>query len=609
MIKTPWQILNIPGNSDERAIKRAYAQALKALDPDDREGFIALREAYEAALRMAHERQAFEEAAAPVFDAPPRFDDAAAPVFDAPQALDGDAAPLRAPAYFLHDCWCSWQDAQDDAALLAHLQAQQAMLARYDLDTAIAYAEQLLDWFDDNEAYHNDAFAWAYAAYGWQAARQDLRFNDLYERYPSIFHVPPKIEQYPALAQWDAQWRRGFWARLRQAIHPLRRSEAQAAFDAYCDDSFTLDVKGLPPALRALYDLAERQTFIHVLSFVPLLFGVLLLGFWRRDGLDEALVLLLCGLWLAYLLSAAVYETLKIAGVRLTIPGALGVSLAWAGVIAAIGYGAPSPRNGFVDVLQNLIALLMLYMGAVFWQRRLAALWRWQWSGWAPAWQWMRGGLWMQLLLVVGVFAFGDLQDGAFSERAIVFYVVLLPLAGAAFAATVLHCTPLPQRTRVQYASALWQAAVLLPVLWLVLKNVPMRAGYSALLWGYGMVSIIDMAMTPMYRRWHEALPRLLGVGIFIVVMREGALVWLIAFQLGLWILLPLAILASPRFPRAGRVLPQTLRSFTHSILAFVVPLVFWYAGLYGALACSLGVACYVRWIAREVDQEARRIW
>lgn len=596
MIKTPWQILNIPGNSDERAIKRAYAQALKALDPDDRDGFIALRGAYEAALRMTHERQALDDA------------DDAAPM--------GDALPASAvgmpPAQFLNECWRSWQDAenaQDEAALIAHLQAQQATLARYDLDTAMAYAEQLLDWFYHSEAYHNDAFAWAYAAYDWQAARQDVRFNDLYERYTSVFHVPPKIEQYPALAQWDAQWQQGFWARLRQAIHPLRRSEAQAAFDAYCGASLTLDVKALPPALRALYDLRERQTFIHVLSFIPLILGVLLLGFWQPDGLDEALVLLLCGLWVTYLLSAAVYETLKIAGVRLTIRGVLGIGLACAGVIAVIWYGAPSPRNGFADVLQNLIAMLMLYMGAVFWQRRLAALWRWQWSGWAPPWSWIKGGLWMQLLLVVGVFAFGDLQDGAFSERAIVFYVVLLPLAGAAFAATVLHRTPLLQRTRAQYASALWQAAVLLPVFSLVLNHVPMRAGYSALLWGYGIASILVVAMTPRYRRWHEALPRLLGAGACIAVMKGGALVWLIALQLGLWTLLPFAILASPRFPRAGYVLPQTLRNFTQSILTLAVPLAFWHAGVYGALACSLAVALYMLWIARDVDQEARRIW
>ena len=50
MQQNPWHILDIPAGSDERSIKRAYAKILKTLDPDDRDAFIALREAYEAAL-------------------------------------------------------------------------------------------------------------------------------------------------------------------------------------------------------------------------------------------------------------------------------------------------------------------------------------------------------------------------------------------------------------------------------------------------------------------------------------------------------------------------------------------------------------------------------
>lgn len=46
---SPWQILGLAPTDDARAIRRAYATRLKALDPDDRAGFIDLRAALDAA--------------------------------------------------------------------------------------------------------------------------------------------------------------------------------------------------------------------------------------------------------------------------------------------------------------------------------------------------------------------------------------------------------------------------------------------------------------------------------------------------------------------------------------------------------------------------------
>ena len=54
-LRWPWSVLELnPNGADKRAVKRAYAKKLKAIDPqEDAQGFQDLRTAYEQALRMA----------------------------------------------------------------------------------------------------------------------------------------------------------------------------------------------------------------------------------------------------------------------------------------------------------------------------------------------------------------------------------------------------------------------------------------------------------------------------------------------------------------------------------------------------------------------------
>nr|WP_315384815.1 hypothetical protein [uncultured Sphingomonas sp.] len=102
----PWATLGIDPTDDTRAIRKAYARLLKAMDPEtDPEGFAALRHARDWAMYLA-EQQAQAEAAedaesdpAAAAEAEPDAGDAPAPVADtaAPEPVAAAPAPDLPP--------------------------------------------------------------------------------------------------------------------------------------------------------------------------------------------------------------------------------------------------------------------------------------------------------------------------------------------------------------------------------------------------------------------------------------------------------------------------------------------------------------------------------
>ena len=89
---SPRTLLGLDADADARAIKRAYAAALKTVRPDeDPEGFQRLNEAYRAALQWAQSRGAHEdESAASAV--------ATAPAIVAPASQEDVAPPVPSPA-------------------------------------------------------------------------------------------------------------------------------------------------------------------------------------------------------------------------------------------------------------------------------------------------------------------------------------------------------------------------------------------------------------------------------------------------------------------------------------------------------------------------------
>ena len=188
---TCWQTLGIAPTSDEAAIKKAYAARIREHRPDrDPEGFRAVRAAYEEALvqcayiRPRHEkkrkRQREADAPAEAIPKPPPQNPSDSTYYgytatlppqvsetlrapenvaylDRPQEnrremaphdyLDRPADIPESPAARLARWRTAWENAADDAALLAVLQTQATEAALYNIDVQADYRDALYQYF------------------------------------------------------------------------------------------------------------------------------------------------------------------------------------------------------------------------------------------------------------------------------------------------------------------------------------------------------------------------------------------------------------------------------------------------------------------------------
>lgn len=240
---SPWDTLGIAPTDDARAIRRAYAARLKALDPDDRDGFVALRDALDAANDGWWEDDGDEGAdvdlpvmVLPAVDAPPFDPDQAAPPWhaeaDAIEALVRDGPP--------------------DAAVVARVERLLASPEMEQVGTAQA-VEDWLAWLIAESMPRADALIEAGARrFGWAAQARDWNCGWAVRRTIQRRDDLAWLAQQPRLSPYGKAWRM-----LTDPAATPRRREAGPV------DRLLQEIDTRRPTLRGDLDeaLVERWDF------------------------------------------------------------------------------------------------------------------------------------------------------------------------------------------------------------------------------------------------------------------------------------------------------------------------------------------------------------
>lgn len=593
-----WQLLAIAPTTDVRAIKRAYAKQLKTLAPDDRAAFIALRGAYEQALVWAADdvgvaddapldaqnRDAPHDDAHAPLDAQNRnapHDDAHAPHLPSEPVHAVEIKEERAQAPdFLDACWDAWQACADDDALHGVLIEQTAAVRAADIATAMDYSDRLIHWFYASGRHAPLSFVYAAQVYDWRSLSD--------RRVWTLLDVYGDIDRYPALARWDANWRKGFWARLVQALHPGRRREAESDIARFWFDGYT--EANLPAGVKALWAHMQPSGFFAFFLAGFLLSWILGLLFSIMHTPDVAMPLAIT-LWLYALVAFALHRLLALCGkasprVRY-MPVAGGIALAavfvlWAG------------EAGRFLLSADVAAITAMAGVAVCWRKVLARYW-------FPQDMPERPRRWVAIVLfaAVAVLALRHPDNPAP-------WLFLLPMAGAYNMR--LHL-PVEQpwlsfqaacKARRQYVSTMLHCGLMLPFFGVMRETgafAAMQGG--AWLWlmgGYLCLNVYGLYAVSAYRKWRIALPMLAGMAAFALC------VWMPvsgAALLHAYMVLFVALFSLADSP----ALVALVRSFAQCASAFCLPLLFWQQGWYGACAASLMLIAYVLWLDADIDE------
>ncbi|WP_423606689.1 hypothetical protein [Sphingomonas sp. MS122] len=267
-MKSWWQVLGVPRKSDRATIRRAYARKLRVTNPeDDPQGFMALREAYEAALRWVEydvdweepeEAAAAEEPAFAVVDFadPVRAPDPVPALDPAPpepdplaEARAAEHAELRRRTAALDAALRGpWQ--RDAAALTAQLDAILAAPALIEIAVRDSVENWLADLLADTVPRSDPVLRRAIDAFGWE---------DEGNHPHGVWRILARIDEWrviQALRRGDHALSAG-WNALTRAKAPDWQRRISALRP------------GIAAQVRQLFDLADYQTPGIAHSFDP----------------------------------------------------------------------------------------------------------------------------------------------------------------------------------------------------------------------------------------------------------------------------------------------------------------------------------------------------
>lgn len=232
-MKSWWQVLGVPRKSDRATIRRAYAQKLRVTNPeDDPQGFMALREAYEAALRWVEydvewkepdETEAAGEAVFAIEGAEPLPQPGPEPVFAAApaapepeplaEARAAEHAELRRRTGAL-DAGLRGPWHGDAAALTAQLDAILAAPALIEIAVRDSIEHWLADLLADTVPRSDPVLRQAIDAFGWE---------DEGNHPPGVWRILGRIDEWRVIQSL----RRGDHA-LSVGWNALTRADAPA---------------------------------------------------------------------------------------------------------------------------------------------------------------------------------------------------------------------------------------------------------------------------------------------------------------------------------------------------------------------------------------------